>query len=501
MCFTTSSLPFFVFVSFVVIISFLLLINAQSTCELPTCCNLTMRNTAGPNGYPRCIIVGIITDQGDEARYFTRDLPFTVWNATVRGVPELAAVPIFYNQTQNSYDSGLEGLRRQEYDVYIADIWALSRRAVGVDWSIGYYREFIGLGFVVSTRSEPTFLALFDPFQPIIWILAVALLVFGGILLFAVEWMHPISDDVPPAGGRLVYRFAFWRSVLRCFDNALMSPFGEGRMAVQSTAGALVVFGLKFFFLILLESYVANLASFLTVAGAGSQTNLADLLRKGILSQDNGNVDFAQASGGKIVTTTESPNPTVLKRHLAGLNSNNVASYVQGSGQLLSSVDRDCDMRFLRLPYSVDTSLSFREHPVVAQVRRAVDFMTLTLRQNGTMGTYVDKTFMDASLRCSDSRLSADERVDDPSSLQLGVSNMRGLFVITLGLMALAIVIAIVLRFAAQILYGAYSAQEMWDGARPFLKDISEAPSGVELRRDPNSWKSRRIRDRESKVK
>ena len=258
---------------------------------------------------------------------------------------------------------------------------------------------------------------------------------------------------------------------------------------------------MKFFFLIFIESYVANLASFLTVSGASGQTSLDDLLKKGILSQDNGNVDFAQASGGKIVTTTASPTPELLKEMMANGNPKNVMSYVMGSGVLLNSVDQNCDTRFISLGYTVDTSLSFREHATVATVRRAVDYMTLLLRQNGTLLNMVDQTYINESLRCPDSRFPATERVQDSGTLQLDVDNMTGLFTITLALMCVAVIVAIILRVAAQFMYGAYSSQQIWEESRGFMKDIHEAPSGVELRKDPDSWKSKRIRDRERKMK
>jgi hypothetical protein len=127
--------------------------------------------------------------------------------------------------------------------------------------------------------------------------------------------------------------------------------------------------------------------------------------------------------------------------------------------------------------------------------------MTLTLRQNGTMQTMVDQTYLPEAKRCPNSRFSADERVVDPSTLQLGVDNMQGLFVITIGICAVAILLAIILRFISQILYGAYSAEMMWQAAKPMLSEISEEPSGIELRKDPQGWKTERIRKREDKVK
>ncbi len=192
---------------------------------------------------------------------------------------------------------------------------------------------------------------------------------------------------------------------------------------------------------------------------------------------------------------------STLRKILSGGNPNKILSFVQGSGVLLDAVDRNCDARFLRLPFSVGTTLSLRAHPAVATVRRAVDYMTLILRQNGTMLSLVDQTYIPEAKRCPNSRFSADERVVDPATLQLGMNNMQGLFVITVGLCIVAIICSIVLRFLAQILYGSYSPQQCWEAAKPMLFEINENPSGIELLKQPMSWKSERIRRREDKVK
>ena len=334
--------------------------NAQSSCLLPTCCNQTMRDTIDNiTNMPYCVIVGLVIDQGDAARYLTRDVPLLMFNASRSLFPRTA---VFFNQTVYGYDGGLDGIRRNEFDVYIADLWSLTRRAPGISWSVGYTREFIGLGFLIDPPVSPEFLSLFDPLQGIIWGLAVVLIVVGGVLLFMVEWLHPVSDDVPPMGGRIVYRFAFVRSLLRCFDNSFKTPFSSGRFAPVSTAGALIIFGMKFFFLIFCESYTANLASSLTVSGAASRRSLADILKLAIIAPGNANVDFAQAAGGKTVAlgpTLPSPDPATLRGEFARGNPLKLGSFVQGSAQLMYFMDRDCSARFLPRPFSVDTVIAF----------------------------------------------------------------------------------------------------------------------------------------------
>ena len=435
-------------------------------------------------GFPYCIVVGVLRPNTDNTTEpFSHTIPQTVWNRTVEA-GLFPGLRIAYNFTDLFYDDGLDGLRNGDYDVYLADMWSLTRRAVGIDWSMPYTREFIGLVYTTDPEPSPSMTGFFKPLSTTVWLLAAVLMFVGALLLFLVEWLHPTSAEVPKPGGRLVYRFAVFRSLMRCFDSAFMSPFGSGRFNPSSTAGAVVVFGLKFFFLIFFSSYTANLASALTVAGASSRITLDSLLKQSILTAPNANADFAQAVGGKLVfpdPLNATITPTML-RELKEDGNSSIGSHVNGQTFIIAMADGaypECDTRYLRLPFLVDTCISFREANETVAVRRILDTTILRLRQNGTMvQLYNDAYDLNDQLRgtprCQNSRFASSELPNDPTDRQLTIQQMQGIFIISACLFGVAILVAGVLRAYAHVQYPEVEAgEDKWGQVKellPFLK-------------------------------
>jgi hypothetical protein len=490
------------------VLALLASLSVAQPCTLPSCCNTTMRNSVNSaTGQAFCIKVGVIADQGESARFFANVVPFTIWNETVRSrmFPGVAQPPIFINQTALGYDAGVDALRSGDFDVLIADTWALTRRAAGVEWSVAYATEALTLGFSARTRAEPQISSIFAPLQGEVWVAAIAFLAFAGLMLFMVEWVHPFSDDVPGRDGRLVYRYAFLRSIVRCLDNAFMAPFSEGRHSPKAFPGMLIMVATKWFWLVVAAAYVASLTSSLTVSGAISRVTLSGLLAQRVLGPPAGDavIDFAVVSGAK-VTPMAGPEYVSFRALRTAQDQQRAdgsgavdgffGSYVAGENVVLDDVDRNCDARFMRLPVSVGTAISFRQHAAVTRARRAADATILAMRQSGAMEQLLARGNLNESQRCPNSRVQADEHPDSALNLRLGTNNMQGLFIVAIIFFLSAIVIAAVLRLLANWAWGTEVAAQRWEAACPAMTRISEQPNGAEFSEDDIArWRAKAL--------
>ena len=448
-------------------------------------CSWAERNTVLPaTGLPACLHVGLLRPNPDPvSAVITHTIPRQIWDSAVLSAFN-ASVRFVYNQTELSYDSGLDGLRAGWFDVYLADVWALTRRAQGVDWSVPYDREFMGLVFLPEdTTRRQQFLSFLQPLTPELWATALCTLVGGGVIIFLVEWVHPSSGDTPK-GPRMVYRYYPLRSLIRSLDVGLMTPFGSGRFVTQSSAGSVLVFALKWLFLMVAASYTANLASALTVAGAGQIPSLNDLLRQRILTPENAAADFARAAGGKLQIDESSLqlNPDTLEEAKADGNPNRVGSLVTGQAALFAMVDSPqfgCRAMYHRLPFQVDTSISFREVVPVARLRRLFDRHVLEMRQNGSLHDLFTNAYLPESERCEASRVDASSQPADPKSRQRHGDQLAGILVWTACFWVGAIIIAGVVRGFAEWKYPAARSALSWNDAKlqiGFLKKYATPP-------------------------
>ncbi len=150
----------------------------------------------------------------------------------------------------------------------VASLTITSQREEVIDFS----KQFKALGISVllkRPRQEHSFFAFLDPLSPTVWLLLVAVLVFISLMLYVVDRIAPASDSAAP-------RFTAHESVWFTFSSMVLS----GTDVIPRTlSGRFLAGTLWFFSLIIISSYTANLAAFLTVSKINAPVKtVADLV-------------------------------------------------------------------------------------------------------------------------------------------------------------------------------------------------------------------------------
>lgn len=155
---------------------------------------------------------------------------------------------------------------RGEAHFNIADISITSARNKAVAFSMPWMNIGISIMYVVPRASPPSLLAFLDPFTGEVWLYLLICLVFVSILFYVLarfspyQWEEPINCIKDPEEMENQYNLAnsFWFAL-----GALMQ---QGSDVAPIALCVRFAAGMWFFFaLILISSYTANLAAFLTV--------------------------------------------------------------------------------------------------------------------------------------------------------------------------------------------------------------------------------------------
>ena len=150
-----------------------------------------------------------------------------------------------------------------------------------IDFSSPFIIENLGLLYRKPASSSKLW-SFLDPLHGYVWLGVVLTVFVGATVLLASELVHVDSKTLD--SNPLADRSEMLRSAKLCLFNAMNSPFGTQEYQPRSSLGKLAQWLVAFFFLIVLATYTANLASFLTVQ-TPSRVETADSL-------------LAQAGGG-----------------------------------------------------------------------------------------------------------------------------------------------------------------------------------------------------------
>ncbi|KAH8418012.1 hypothetical protein KR222_010349, partial [Zaprionus bogoriensis] len=214
----------------------------------------------------------------------------------------------FYLQPDNKY-GGIDpktgewnGMLREiidnRADMGITDLTMTSERESGVDFTIPFMNLGIAILFRKPMKEPPKLFSFMSPFSGEVWLwlglaymgVSISMFILGR--LSPVEWDNPYPCIEEPTELENQFSFAncLWFSI-----GALLQQGSE--LAPKAFSTRAVASSWWFFTLILVSSYTANLAAFLTVESLVTPIEDAD-----DLSENKGGVNYGAKNGGSTFT-------------------------------------------------------------------------------------------------------------------------------------------------------------------------------------------------------
>ncbi|KAF5802773.1 putative periplasmic binding protein-like I [Helianthus annuus] len=331
-----------------------------------------------------------------------------VFNTCLQALPYEVTYK-FVPYANGSYDKLIEKVYNKEIDGILGDSTILARRYEFVDFTATY--TDLGLGTLAKTKRNDMWIFL-KPLNVNLWLTFTAVVIFKGLVIWAIEAMDQESKSAPSQG--------------------------IGTIKLVSKLSRFVMFVWLFVVLILISSYMATLTSLLTVEqfelaskggtvgfhGYGgvtvSNTNLTDYKQRPYYSY----ADYADAltkggkHGGADTIVDEVP---YIKMFLG--------KYSNGDYTMVSSEPVTSGFAFIFSKGS----------PLVNDISREI----AKIREDGTLKILLKKWFD------TEFHVLAEDSSTQPKTLSL--DRFGGLFVISVASLCLALIISVIYLIRAKL--------------------------------------------------
>ncbi|XP_024938043.1 glutamate receptor ionotropic, kainate 2 isoform X8 [Cephus cinctus] len=374
-----------------------------------------------------------------------------------------------YDPETKEWNGIVRELMEKRADLAVASMTINYARESVIDFTKPFMNLGIGILFKVSGRMPSRLFSFMNPLAVEIWLSMLGAYVMVSLTIWIVarfspyEWVEPApcpsckcplqgghvsalepeSEDIPLP--RTVNDFtlanSFWFTV-----GTLMQQGSDLNPKATSTR---IVGGIWWFFtLIIISSYTANLAAFLTVERMITPIeNAADLAEQteisyGTLEGGSTMTFFRDSKIGiyqKMWRFMESKRPTVfvstyeegVKRVLEG-----DYAFLMESTMLDYAVQRDCNLT--QIGGLLDSKGYGIATPKGSPWRDKISLAILELQEKGVIQILYDKWWKNTGDVCN-----RDEKSKESKANALGVENIGGVFVVLLCGLALAILVAI----------------------------------------------------------
>ncbi|XP_018397757.1 PREDICTED: glutamate receptor ionotropic, kainate 2 [Cyphomyrmex costatus] len=374
-----------------------------------------------------------------------------------------------YDPETKEWNGIVRELMDKRADLAVASMTINYARESVIDFTKPFMNLGIGILFKVTKRTPPRLFSFMTPLAMEIWLFLLGAYVVVSLTIWIVarfspfEWVEPSpcpsckcplqgshvsaldpdSDDIPLL--KTVNEFSlansFWFTV-----GTLMQQGSDLNPKATSTR---IVGGIWWFFtLIIISSYTANLAAFLTVERMITPIeNVADLAEQteisyGTLEGGSTKTFFRDSKIGiyqKMWRFMESKSPSVfvqtyeegIKRVLEG-----DYAFLMESTMLDYAVQRDCNLT--QIGGLLDSKGYGIATPKGSPWRDKISLVILELQEKGVIQILYDKWWKNTGDVCN-----RDDKNKESKANALGVENIGGVFVVLLCGLALAILVAI----------------------------------------------------------
>lgn len=332
-------------------------------------------------------------------------------------------------------------------DIAIADLTITRSRERVVDFSLPFMTTGVGILFMKVTKAEATLFGFLSPFTGLVWSCLLGATCLISVVLFLVgrlspyEWDNPFPcrEDEPILENDLSCKNSFW-----CTVGALMQ---QGSDVAPKAFSSRFITGIWYFFtLIMVSSYTANLAAFLTVEVTSYPfTNAEELAAQKKIGYGCG------AGGSTRVSFRESTNPTLKKLsdymeanpHMFSKNNKEGKERVARGGYaffmegatIAYAVERECNL--IQIGGLLDSKSYGIATKKGSPIRTALSKGILKLQEKGTLNNLYERWWQQKREggRCKEST--------SATATPMALSNVGGVFLVLLAVAVFSVLMCL----------------------------------------------------------
>ncbi|XP_043279379.1 glutamate receptor ionotropic, kainate 2 isoform X2 [Venturia canescens] len=357
------------------------------------------------------------------------------------------------NRETKEWDGMMKELLDQKADLAIADLTITYDREQAVDFTMPFMNLGISILYRKPIKKPPNLFSFLSPLSLDVWIYMATAYLGVSVLLFILarftpyEWYNPHPCNKNP--DRLENRF----KLLNCLWFTIGSLMRQGCDILPKAVSTRMVAGMWWFFtLIMISSYTANLAAFLTVERMESPIESAEDLAKqtkikyGALGGGSTAAFFRDSNFStyqRMWSFMESAKPSVFTKS----NVEGVERVVKGKGNyafLMEStsieyvIERNCELT--QVGGLLDSKGYGIAMPPNSPYRTAISGAILKLQEEGKLHILKTRWWKEkrGGGNCRDDNLKSGSTANE-----LGLANVGGVFVVLMGGMGIACVMAV----------------------------------------------------------
>ncbi|XP_054152427.1 glutamate receptor ionotropic, kainate 2-like [Oppia nitens] len=333
-------------------------------------------------------------------------------------------------------------------DIAVVDLTITSKRAEAVDFTLPFMNTGISILFKKPTTKVTTLFSFLSPFSNIVWVYVLAAYVGVSSVLFIVGRLSPYEWDNPHPCRNEDFVLENNFSLTNSFFFTIGSLMQQGSDLTPKAMSTRAIAAIWYFFtLIMISSYTANLAAFLTVEKVISPIeSAADLasqssIEYGCLASGSTRAFFQESNISTFKKMWE-----FMKNRDVFVDSNDIGkqrvekgnyAYLMESASIEYSVERDCNLT--QVGGLLDTKgygIATRKN---SKYRGLLSQSILKLQETGRLLMLKEKWWKQkkGGGKCTD------DNKKSSSVTALKIDNVGGVFVVLLGGLSLAFFVAI----------------------------------------------------------
>ncbi|CAH1798701.1 unnamed protein product [Owenia fusiformis] len=344
--------------------------------------------------------------------------------------------------------NGLIGeLREGKADLAVASLTISYGREQVIDFTAPFMHLGISILFKVPKREKPGLWSFLNPFAREIWLYLFASYVTVGVSLFLLarfspyEWYRPhqCGEDEPDKENDL--------TLANCFWFAIGTLTQQGSDIDPKALATRIVGGTWFFFtLILISSYTANLAAFLTVEKSVSPIeNVEDLAKQT-------NIKYGSLGSGSTMTFFKDSKIETYKTMWKEMNKHKEQvfakstkegiqkvkqgnyAFLMESTMLDYTIQRDCDL--MQVGGLLDSKDYGIGTPIGSVYKDSISMAILKMQEDGKIQQLYNRWWRNSGTCTKDSNKGGKK------GTPLGRDNIGGIFIVLLSGLAIAVIVA-----------------------------------------------------------
>ncbi|XP_063846656.1 glutamate receptor ionotropic, kainate 2-like isoform X3 [Scylla paramamosain] len=334
-------------------------------------------------------------------------------------------------------------------DLGIVDFTITYEREEAVDFTMPFMNLGISIIYSKPQKKSPSLFSFMSPFSVDVWIYMATAYLGVSVLLFILARMAPEEWDSPypciEDPDELENCFTLLNSMWFIIGTFLC----QGADIAPKAVSTRIVAGIWWFFtLIMISSYTANLAAFLTVERMDAPIESAEDLAKQTkikygCKKDGSTYKFFMDSNiptyMKMWTTMSNARPSVFtKSNDDGVEraakSKGMYAFLMESSSIEYVVERNCDL--MQIGGLLDSKSYGIALPPGSPYTAKISSAILRMKENGTLHRLKDKWWKGEGL-CQ-----KEVKKDAASAAELGLENVGGVFVVMVGGIMIAMLVA-----------------------------------------------------------